>query len=207
MGSRTFLTKARFLHQHEEEVLAMKKDVAVCCSDRKRPWLSPWGTAMSKEVTIAFRTNQEILRGIEAIALKHDQSVSSAIQMMLTDYIKRNHGMACVEKRRYQRKSVSATAIIKTPQTISTAQGGLVLDVSLGGLCMSVPKESLPGINEESKEPEFEATFVLPEIGEPVRMLCKPNWKVPSNGNLHVGASFVDASFIQYQKLQQFLIQ
>jgi hypothetical protein len=36
--------------------------------------------------------------------------------------------------------------------------------------------------------------------------VCKPERVVPSNGNVYVGASFVDADFVNYQHLQQYLV-
>jgi hypothetical protein len=37
-------------------------------------------------------------------------------------------------------------------------------------------------------------------------MVCRPRRVVPVNGNVHVGASFVDSDFRNYQRLQQYLV-
>lgn len=59
---------------------------------------------------------------------------------------------------------------------------------------------------KEQQKPEFETSFVVPGRSDPVRVVCKAERMVPSNGDVRVGASFINADFENYQNLQQFLM-
>jgi len=61
-------------------------------------------------------------------------------------------------------------------------------------------------IYEGGEKSQLETSFVLPERNKPVRLVCKAERVVPSNGNVYVGASFIDADFTNYQNLQQYLV-
>jgi hypothetical protein len=186
----------------------MENDAAVCVEDRKRPWLSPWGTAMSRDITMFFRTDQKLCRELETIARHENRSVSSAIATILTGYVKQQHESAArVEKRRYARKEVSVPAMVKSFDSSTPAfDEGLVLDLSLGGLCVSFPTDTASGWGKNGSSSRFETTLALPETGRPVTVLCERRWTVPVIGGSHVGASFIDADFTDYQQLQEYLI-
>jgi c-di-GMP-binding flagellar brake protein YcgR len=85
-------------------------------------------------------------------------------------------------------------------------QEAVILDISLSGLCVSVPKESMPEIYEGARTSTFETSFMLPQEEKSIRIVCRPERVVPVNGSIHVGASFVDSDFTNYQQLQQYLV-
>jgi hypothetical protein len=164
---------------------------------------------MKKEITICFRTNEELRGALESVARDDRRSLSSAIELILTDYLKNNRNFPQKEqqeKRRYQRKRITIPAYVKTFDGEKNQHGAVILDMSLGGVCLSVPKECVSQIYDGGDTSRFETTFVLPESRESVRFICKPERAVPSNGNVYVGASFIDAEFSNYQQLQQYLI-
>jgi hypothetical protein len=160
---------------------------------------------MNKDVTICFRTTDKIRKGLESMAGQERRSISSTIELILNEHLKRRRDLADHgEKRRYGRKQVSIPALIKATDT-SGLDGGIVKDLSLGGLCLTLPKESGSAIAENGNS-VFEAAFVLPEIGRPVRVQCRRERVISNNGDVQIGASFVDADFIHYQHLQQYLV-
>ncbi len=164
---------------------------------------------MKKEITICFRTNEGLRSALEVVAREDRRSLSSAIELILTDYLKKNRDFPDREqedRRRYHRKHVTIPAYVKTCDTDISQHGAVILDMSLGGMCLSVPKECVSQIYDAGEKSQFEASFVLPETNKPVRVTCKPERVVPSNGNVYVGASFVDADFSNYQHLQQYLM-
>lgn len=164
---------------------------------------------MKKEITICFRTNEELRGALEAVARDDRRSLSSAIELILTDYLKKNRDFPekeHKEKRRYQRKRIAIPAYVKTCETDTAQHGAVILDMSLGGICLSVPKECVSQIYEAGESSQFETSFVLPESNKNVHFVCKTERVVPSNGNVYVGASFVDAEFSNYQQLQQYLM-
>ena len=163
---------------------------------------------MKKPITICFRTSEELRNALETVAREDRRSLSSMIELVLTDYLKRNRDFSDrdqVERRRYPRKQVNVAAYVRISGGDITQHGGVILDVSLGGIAIAVPNECALKISKGEKSP-FEASFVFPSEREPVRLVCKPERVVPSNGNAYVGASFVDADFTAYQRLQQYLV-
>ena len=164
---------------------------------------------MKKEITICFRTNEELRSALETVARDDRRSLSSAIELILTDYLKKNREFSQrdqQERRRYPRKHMAIPAYVRTSDLDPNQHGAVILDLSLGGMCVSVPKECVSKIYEGGEQSQFETSFVLPADNKPVKVVCKPERVVPSNGNVYVGASFVDADFVNYQHLQQYLV-
>ena len=162
---------------------------------------------MKKQVTICFRTSDELRGAVEEVAKRDHRSLSSAIELILMEYLNRNSDYPQQhERRRYGRKQVSIPAKIKTADAKKKQYRAMILDISLSGLRLSMPKESLPQIYEGDVTPKFETSFVLPQNDRSMRIVCKPQRVVPVNGNIQVGASFVDTEFTQYQELQQYLM-
>jgi hypothetical protein len=161
---------------------------------------------MNKEVTICFRTNDELRKALETMARADRRSLSSVIEIILTDHL----GKTLTdqkERRRYARKPVTLPAYVTTIGSHDARHGAVVLDLSLGGLCMSMPKDCVSKIyGGNDLECRFAASFVVPERPEPIRVVCRAERVVPSNEEVHVGASVIDADFADYQSLQKFLM-
>jgi len=64
----------------------------------------------------------------------------------------------------------------------------------------------VPKVYEGTKTSTFETVFMLPQEEKSIRMVCRPQRVVLVNGDIHVGASFVDSDFKNYQQLQQYLV-
>src|SRR5208337_4479440 len=139
---------------------------------------------MKKEITICFRTNEDLRSALEAVARDDRRSLSSAIELILTDYLKKNKDFPerdQQERRRYPRKAVTIPAYVKTRDSDATQHGAVVLDLSLGGMGVSVPRECVSKIYEGGEKSQFETSFVLPDRNKPVRLVCKAERVVPSN--------------------------
>lgn len=160
---------------------------------------------MKKQVTICFRTSEELRSALEEVARGDRRSLSSAIELILTDYAKRNGVFsASEERRRFARKPVSIPAFVKRTQPgPQTRQSAVILDLSLNGMRLSLPKDAVAAVPD--KNDLFETSFALPDRSEPITVVCRPERVLPVNGNVHVGASFVDADFHNYRDLQQYL--
>ncbi len=162
---------------------------------------------MKKEVTICFRTSEELRGALEKAAQEDRRSLSSAIELILTDYLEKNHEFPHQkERRRFVRKQVSIRAQVRSIDSDKQEHEAVILDLSLSGLRVSLPKESMPEIYEGADHSKFETLFTLPQEEKSIRLVCKPQRVVPVNGNVHVGASFVDSDFTNYQHLQQYLV-
>jgi len=162
---------------------------------------------IKKPTTICFRTDEKLRGRLETAAREDRRTLSSLIEVILTDYLERDRGFSDrMERRRYPRKQVTIPAYVEVSGAGATRHGAVILDLSLGGMRVSVPKECVSKIYEKGKKSHFETSFTLPSENKPVRVVCKPERVVPSNGNVYVGARFVDADFTASQRLQQYLV-
>ena len=161
---------------------------------------------MNKGVTICFRTSEWLRSALEAVAREEKRSLSQVIELVLEEYVKEHSDLSVQEeRRRFGRKQTTIPASVKGADSPAPAlDGAVILDISLGGLHISVPKECIPEIREKPNGSQFETSFVLPHEDKPIRMVCKPQRVVPVNGNVYIGASFADSEFVTHQQLQKY---
>ena len=161
---------------------------------------------MSKGVTICFRTSDWLRSALETVAREEKRSLSQVIELILEEYVEEHaDSSGQEERRRFSRKQTTIPAFVKGADSPAPAQhGAVILDISLGGLRISVPKECVSEIREKSDGSQFETSFVLPDEDKPIRVVCKPQRVIPVNGNVYIGASFVDSEFVTHQQLQKY---
>ena len=97
---------------------------------------------MSKSVMICFRTSEELRDAIEVIAKEERRSVSATIEKILYKHLQERKDFKPVEQehRRYPRKMITAPALItELGSDNTTPQVGIVVDISLDGLQISIP--------------------------------------------------------------------
>jgi hypothetical protein len=164
---------------------------------------------MKRDARIYCRTNEQLRDHLESYAAAEKRSVSSVIEFALAEFLRNRSEMKgeAGEKRRYRRKNVTIPALVKATTTEESGlESGLVMDLSLGGLCMALTKESATDLGDGAKNKRFEAAFVLPGVQKPVRILCRRERTVPLGDGCCVGASFVGADFDYYHHLQEYLL-
>ena len=112
------------------------------------------------------------------------------------------------EKRHYPRKKVSFSALVSTPDSDDKAslKTGLVLDVSLGGVQISIPGAYNFEAGKDRKINNISITFTLPNSKVPVTVECLPQYVLHSNSETYIGASLVDTDIESYKTLQKYLI-
>ncbi len=159
---------------------------------------------MKKDVTICFRTNEELKNTLEKIAEVERRSLSSIIENILHSQVKDKVELrgAKKERRRYHRKEVSLPAFIyKHEAKESTLQTGIVISVSLGGLRISIPQDY-----DIVDRAEFDTIFSIPNEKTPVKMRCATK-RIAEGGDStkEIGADFIDGDFPSYQKLHRYL--
>ena len=110
------------------------------------------------------------------------------------------------ERRHYPRKHMDLPAFIQMADAAGGRHRAAILDISLGGIYVSLPAECFSRFQEAERGPEFEASFELPAYAEAITVACKPERAVPSRGDGCVGASFVRVDSFGYQKLRQYLM-
>ncbi|MGZ3596211.1 MAG: response regulator [Syntrophales bacterium] len=111
------------------------------------------------------------------------------------------------EKRRHPRKTVSLPALVRGcgSEDKTLSQKALVIDISLGGLQISIPSAYEFKTQEHGKASKMTITFALPEGKKPLSIECVPQRVFRSDRETKVGASLVDTDVEVYQTLQNYL--
>jgi len=156
---------------------------------------------MKKHTTICFRTSSEIRIAIETIAENERQSLSSLIESILFRHLKETKSLPVsgTERRRHDRKKISVPALIReSNEGKNDFETGAILDISLYGMRISVPKGTQLEIKAEGASSTIEVTFTLPNATQLLRMKCQPQRTID--------AAIVDSDFNSYRTLQNYLM-
>jgi hypothetical protein len=157
---------------------------------------------MSKNIMICFRTSEELRDAMEVIAKEERRSVSSTIEKILYKHLEERKDYKPVqqENRRYPRKMITAPALItEFGSENASPQVGIVVDISLDGLQISIPDNYQYDIREDREASRISIVFTLPDYKRPITMQCMPKRTYPSGGETRIGASIVDTDFASYQ--------
>ena len=159
---------------------------------------------MKKDVTICFRTSDDLRASLEKVADGERRSLSSIIETVLFNYLKDKSGLKNLksERRNYPRKEVSLPAFVyKRDSKESTLQTGIIFDLSLGGLRVSIPEDY-----DAEQDGQFDTIFTIPTEKTPIKMKCTIKRILDGTENTkEIGADFVDGDFPGYQKLHKYL--
>ncbi len=112
------------------------------------------------------------------------------------------------EKRRHPRKAVSLPALVGGCGLEDKAllQTALVVDISLGGLQISIPSTYKFKKQGDGDASRMTITFALPESKKPLSIQCVPQRVFRSDQGTKIGASLVDTDVEMYQTLQNYLM-
>jgi hypothetical protein len=162
---------------------------------------------MKKDSLICFRASKDLHESLAKIAKEDRRSLSSMIEIALTNYLKERKAFKGVkqEKRLCPRKAVSVPTVIN--QSDPGQMGiGSIRDISLGGVSILIPKDFKNKILINAQGSRFEVVFILPNENKPVRLSCESRKVDDLEEGMHVGASFVDADFNSYKAVQTYLM-
>ena len=162
---------------------------------------------MKKDSIICFRASKDLRESLARVAKEDRRSLSSTIEMALTDYLEERKAFQGVEKekRQYPRKALSVPAVINQQEPGQMGIGAIT-EISLGGVKVLIPKDFKHQILIDTQGSRFEIVFNLPAENKPIRLSCESNRVVDAEDSIHVGAFFVDADFKSYKALQTYLM-
>ena len=162
---------------------------------------------MKKDSLICFRASKDLHESLDQVAKGDRRSLSSTIEMALTNFLKERKAFRGVEKekRQYPRKTLSVPAVINQQEQGHMGIGSIT-EISLGGVKVLIPKEFKRQILIDSQGSRFEIVFNLPAENKPIRLSCESTRVVDAEDSIHVGAFFVDADFKSYKALQTYLM-
>ncbi|MBU1713029.1 MAG: PilZ domain-containing protein [Proteobacteria bacterium] len=164
---------------------------------------------MNKDNTICFQTSSEIKSLLAKIAEKESQSVSSLVETIICHYLKNDKSLEGVfqNRRRYERKEVSIPAYIGDPRwQRHDFVAGTILDISFGGIRMSIPKGTKVEIENAEENDKFSVIFRIPDYHWPVNVKISPRRVIDSEEVVQIGASLTNPDFHAYSALQKYLI-
>ncbi len=112
------------------------------------------------------------------------------------------------EKRRYARKKVSLPALVGIPgaNDKTLLQSGLVTDISLCGLQISLPGINSYEMKEDRDASRISVVLALPESKRPLTIQGIPERIFRSNGETSIGVSVVDIDQEGCQILRNYLV-
>lgn len=160
---------------------------------------------MKKNSLICFRISKDLHESLSQVAKEDRRSLSSTIEIVLTDYLKERKAFQGVEKRQYPRKALSVPTVINQQEPGQMGIGAIT-EISLGGVTVLIPKDFKHQILIDSQGSRFEIVFNLPNDNTPIRMSCESKRVVDAEKSINVGAFFVDADFKSYKALQTYLM-
>ena len=110
------------------------------------------------------------------------------------------------EKRQYPRTITSIPAFVNNGGSgKAKLHIGSIIDISLGGLRISIPRGMKYGRLTDHRETEFEIITNLPDADEPIHLKCKSQRVVYFKDDIHVGTSIIGADIRSYEAFKNYL--
>ena len=162
---------------------------------------------VKKDSLICFRASSNLRELLVQVSKEDNRSLSSTIEIALTTYLKEKRAYRVVkkEKRQYPRKTISVPTVINQHDCGQMGIGS-ILEISLGGVRVLIPKDFKHKIVIDTQGSKFEIVFNLPNENKPIKISCESKNVDDSKGDLYVGACFVDADFQSYKALNAYLM-
>jgi hypothetical protein len=162
---------------------------------------------MKKDSLICFRASKDLHESLGRVAKEEQRSLSSMIEMALSNYLKEKKSFPDdkKEKRQHPRKSISVPTIINQMDNGQIGMGS-ISEISLSGASILIPKDFQSNIQINTEGSKFEIVFNLPSENKPIKLSCESKRVSDSDDCIHVGATFVDAGFQNYKTLQTYLM-
>ena len=162
---------------------------------------------MKKDSLICFRASKDLHQSLAQVAKEDRRSLSSTIEIALTNYLKERKAFQGVdkEKRQYPRRALSVPAVINQQESGQTGIGAIT-EISFGGVRVLIPKDFKHQIPLDSQGSRFEIVFNLPAENKPIRLSCESTRVVDAEDSIQIGAFFVDADFRSHRALKTYLM-
>ncbi|MEN6318124.1 MAG: PilZ domain-containing protein [Syntrophaceae bacterium] len=164
---------------------------------------------MDKDSLVCFRVRRELQEALVKISLEERSSLSSLIEIVLTNYltVREMSKKISHERRNHPRKSILAPALIKQYGSGKIKlEIGAITDISLGGVRIAIPRDAKCEMSDNSYSSAFEIVFTLPNENMPIYLSCEPRRVVDYKESINVGASFRGIALNNYKELQTYLM-
>ena len=162
-----------------------------------------------KNCVIYIQPSSDIQDALEAMAAQRNQSVSSLVESIVEQYLKDHQAVDEIapSRRRLERKRARLQAYIGDARWHRRDfKQGTILDISLLGIRISVPKGTTLEIPNQGETADFCIVFNLPDHHWPLQIKCLPKWTVESEEGIQVGAELVNHDVYAFKALQQYMV-
>lgn len=164
---------------------------------------------MKKDSLICFRVTRHVHEAMVKASLEERQALSSIVDAVLSSYVQMRETIKKTdfERRSHERKAFLMPAFVKCRDSQGTKMNTAVItDISLGGVQVTILKDTHHEVSSAALTLKFEIVFSLPNDNSPVFMTCEPRRVVDSLSSIRVGAAFTGDESESYKKLQTYLI-
>ncbi len=165
---------------------------------------------MGKDTEICFSTGSDVRGKLDQIAREKDVSLSSLVEGVVLEFIdKRKRGASKgEEKREFPRKPDGIPVIVQMhlDSKESHYHTGTIMDISFGGVRISLPRQEKIEMKFINDAPELEILFKLPDGPHTATFICKPCRIAPSEKDIQVGARFTAADLSSQQALHKYIM-
>ncbi len=162
---------------------------------------------VAKDINVSFQTTSEVYDALEKIAGQDGEDISTVVESIVRHYLKDNRECRGIHQNRrsLDRKKVRFQAFIGDPRwQRQDFEECSVLEISFGGIRLSVPKGTKIEIQSDIKE--IRVIFSLADCPWPINLKCRLQWVSEFDEEVLIGASLVDPDFYTYTTLQRYLI-
>jgi hypothetical protein len=164
---------------------------------------------MKKDSLICFRVCRHVQEAMVNVSLEEREALSSIVNVVLSNYLQMREMIKKTdfERRSHERKAFLTPALIKHYGPKGTKLNTAVItDISLGGVQVTILKDSQPEVPSAPLTLKFEIVFTLPNDNNPIYMTCESRRVVDSQNNIRVGAAFTGDESDSHKKLQTYLM-
>jgi hypothetical protein len=168
------------------------------------------GIKMMEDNTVRFQISPEMKRLLEKTAARERKTVSSVVESIIRQYFRNEKEVEAISRnrRRFERKPASIPAYVgDTRWQRHDFVAGTILDISLGGIKMSIPKGTRVEFRTAGVPDEFNVVFTIPTCLWPISMRISPRRVIESAEDIRFGACLINPSFQAYSALQKCLSQ
>ena len=167
---------------------------------------------MHKTQRFCFDASEEMMGEIEAgargLGMEPEEFVILSIRSFVEGRMVGGEPSANGEKRTFKRKEVDLPAVIQIFSRDNQVRfsSGVILDLSLGGIKLSIPRSIEHTIKDNVDGVVIEVMFKLEDTEAPAIFKCKPRRLERGGEDVRIGAEFIDGAFTCQQELYRFIM-
>lgn len=162
-----------------------------------------------KSKEICFRVNPEKYEQLQALADVEGVSLPELVRNMATAFIEhRVRELGQSEKREFTRNQTNLPVVmqLRLDPGESFYRTGTILDISMGGVRMSLPSQEHLDVSVFNRCQSIEILFRLPGEEYTVTFRCKPSRINAQDQDIELGAMFTEGDMRSQQVLHKYVM-